>query len=318
MFKYFCTRNWALWAWGGLIAIVLSVIADVQINVWFNGWYGRFMDLLQTPKDINLFWALLISFSWMAGLSIVIGVLSRLITNFWMLKWRTSMVNEYTPRWKKMTSEKYEGSSQRLQEDTKRFAGLVEELGELALNSILTMISFIPILLVLGTKVTIPWLIAIPGNLATIAILISGGGLLISWLVGIKLPILEYNNQMAEAAYRKPLVYGEDDKSSIDLKTLGKAFDDILANYKMLFFHYTYFNTWKIFYYQFNIILPYLLMAPSLFAGLITLGVITQTVNAFGQVHSAASFLISRWRDVTELRSVYRRLREFERALPEA
>ena len=39
----------------------------------------------------------------------------------------------------------------------------------------------------------------------------SLGGLVISWIVGIKLPGLEYNNQKVEAAFRKELVYGEDD-----------------------------------------------------------------------------------------------------------
>ncbi len=33
-----------------------------------------------------------------------------------------------------------------------------------------------------------------------------------SWFVGIKLPGLEYNNQKAEAAFRKELVYAEDNR----------------------------------------------------------------------------------------------------------
>ena len=38
------------------------------------------------------------------------------------------------------------------------------------------------------------------------------GGFTISWFVGIKLPGLEYNNQRVEAAFRKDLVLGEDNK----------------------------------------------------------------------------------------------------------
>lgn len=318
MFKsFFRSSKYFQWAWGGLLVIIASVIADVQINVWFNGWYGKFMDLLQVHDNISMFWVLLTSFGWMALLSIVIGVVSRLIINFWMLKWRTAMVEDYTPRWKRLEAEKYEGSSQRIQEDTRKFTALAEDLGEQALNSILTLISFIPILLTLSAKITIPWLAAIPGSLVVVAIIMSVGGLLISWFVGIKLPGLEYNNQKAEAAYRKPLVYGEDNKDSINIENLNTTFKNILANYKVLFFHYTYFNMWKLFYYQFNIILPYLLMGPSLFVGVIGLGIITQTANSFGQVQKAASFLVDRWTSVTELRSVYKRLREFEKVLPE-
>ena len=60
-------------------------------------------------------------------------------------------------------------------------------------------------------------------------------------------------------------------------------------------------------------------MGPSLFAGLITLGVIQKVSNAFAEVINSFSYLIDRWTDVTELRSIYRRLTEFEKALhPEA
>ncbi|TEY08964.1 transporter, partial [Campylobacter sp. CH185] len=52
----------------------------------------------------------------------------------------------------------------------------------------------------------------IDGLLVYIALLISLGGLVVSWFVGIKLPGLEYNNQKAEAAFRKELVYAEDNR----------------------------------------------------------------------------------------------------------
>jgi peptide/bleomycin uptake transporter len=63
------------------------------------------------------------------------------------------------------------------------------------------------------------------------------------------------------------------------------------------------------------VIFPFLLMGPSLFTGLITLGVIQQVSNAFGKVNDAFSYLIERWTDITELRSIYKRLSEFERVL---
>jgi peptide/bleomycin uptake transporter len=56
-------------------------------------------------------------------------------------------------------------------------------------------------------------------------------------------------------------------------------------------------------------------MGPSLFTGLITLGVIQQVSNAFGKVNEAFSYLIERWTDITELRSIHKRLTEFEKGL---
>ena len=64
----------------------------------------------------------------------------------------------------------------------------------------------------------------------------SLGGLVISWLVGIKLPGLEYNNQKVEAAFRKELVYGEDDrKNYVKPPTILELFTGIKFNYHRLF-----------------------------------------------------------------------------------
>jgi len=63
------------------------------------------------------------------------------------------------------------------------------------------------------------------------------------------------------------------------------------------------------------IIVPYLLMAPSLFAGVIMLGVLVQVSNAFSKVRESFSVFISNWTTITELRSIHKRLQEFELAL---
>ena len=76
----------------------------------------------------------------------------------------------------------------------------------------MTLIAFIPILWGLSDKVAIPFLQGINGSLVWVALVVSVGGLIISWFVGWFLPGLEYNNQKVEAAFRKDLVLGEDDK----------------------------------------------------------------------------------------------------------
>ena len=119
----------------------------------------------------------------------------------------------------------------------------------------------------------------------------SLGGLIISWLVGIKLPGLEYNNQKVEAAFRKELVYGEDDrKNYVQAPTIFQLFTGIKFNYHRLFLHYGYFDLWLIMYNQSMIIVPYLLMGPGLFTGAMTLGVLIQTSSAFREVQSSFSY----------------------------
>ena len=144
----------------------------------------------------------------------------------------------------------------------------------------------------------------------------SLGGLIISWLVGIKLPGLEYNNQKVEAAFRKELVYGEDDrKNYVQAPTIFQLFTGIKFNYHRLFLHYGYFDLWLIMYNQSMIIVPYLLMGPGLFTGAMTLGVLIQTSSAFREVQSSFSLFLQNWTRITELRSIHKRLMEFENAI---
>ena len=144
----------------------------------------------------------------------------------------------------------------------------------------------------------------------------SLGGVLISWFVGISLPGLEYINQKVEAAFRKELVYGEDDRENyVQPPTILELFSGIKFNYHRLFLHYGYFDLWVILYNQIMVIVPDVIMGPGLFAGSMTLGILIQTSSAFREVHSSFSLFINNWTRITELRSIFRRLNEFEIAI---
>ncbi len=146
--------------------------------------------------------------------------------------------------------------------------------------------------------------------------IVSVGGMVISWYVGSKLPGLEYNNQKVEAAYRKELVFGEEDKvNHASLKTLTELFTGIKYNYHRLFLHYGYFDIWRTLFNQFMVIVPYIIMGPGLFTGLVTLGLLQQVSNSFDQVRGSLSLFINNWTTITELRSINKRLREFEHNL---
>ena len=50
----------------------------------------------------------------------------------------------------------------------------------------------------------------------------------------------------------------------------------------------------------------------SLFKGIILLGVMMQVSNAFQRVHGGFALFLHNWTTINELRSIYRRLNEFE------
>ena len=133
--------------------------------------------------------------------------------------------------------------------------------------------------------------------------------------VGIKLPGLEFRNQRVEASYRKELVYGEDDPNRAKPLTVAALFDNVRRNYFRLYFHYMYFNVARIFYLQADNLFSLIVLVPSIVAGKLTLGLMTQINNVFDQVRSSFQYLVNSWTTIVELMSVYKRLRAFEAAI---
>ena len=119
-------------------------------------------------------------------------------------------------------------------------------------------------------------------------------------------------NQRVEAAYRKELVYGEDDPDRAQPPTVVELFNNVRRNYFRLYFHYMYFNIARGFYLQADNIYVHILLVPTVVAGKITLGIWQQILTAFGQVSSSFQFLVNSWTTIVELISIYKRLHAFE------
>lgn len=315
MFRaFYKSGRWFWWAWGGATVLLLALYIQVELTVQLNTWYGGFYNILQeaTKHSVQDLWIQMGKFARIAFPYVLIATITSYFTRIYSFKWREAMTFSYVKKWQTVPEE-VEGASQRIQEDIYRFARIVESLGLQVVRAIMTLIAFLPILWGLSGGVDLPHIKEIPGSLVWVALLVSLGGLLISWFVGIKLPGLEYNNQKVEAAFRKELVYAEDDKINYGkTETLVELFTGLKFNYNRLFLHYGYFDIWVNFFEQLMVIVPYLIMGPGLFTGLITLGVLVQVSNAFSKVRESFSIFIANWTTITELRSIYKRLREFE------
>jgi peptide/bleomycin uptake transporter len=315
MFRsFFKSRRWFFWAYGGALTLLLALYIQVELTVQINQWYGGFYNILQkaTEHQVEEFWVEMVKFAKIAFPYVLIATLTSYFTRIYAFKWREAMTFSYVGKWQQV-EEEVEGASQRIQEDIYRFARIVESLGLQVVRAIMTLIAFLPILWGLSSGVDIKFIRDIPGSLVWVALLVSIGGLVISWFVGIRLPGLEYNNQKVEAAFRKELVYAEDDKIHYGkTETIIELFIGLKFNYNRLFLHYGYFDVWVNFFEQLMVIVPYLIMGPGLFTGVITLGVLVQVSNAFSKVRESFSIFIANWTTITELRSIHKRLREFE------
>jgi peptide/bleomycin uptake transporter len=313
----FAPHPWAGWSILGSALILFTSYFQVQVSVAINAWFGPFYDLVQAalskskPVSIEEFYAGLATFAWIALVAVTVGVLTNFFTSHYIFRWRTAMNEFYIENWPQLRT--IEGASQRVQEDTMRFAQTLEGLGANLIRSVLTLIAFLPILMKLSGVITeLPVVGAIPYPLVWAAVVWSlfGTGLLA--LIGIKLPGIEFFNQRVEAAYRKELVLGEDDPVRADPPTLATLFANVRKNYFRLYLNYVYFNVGRIIYLQVDNIFPYILLAPTIVAGKITLGPMNQILRAFGEVRSSFQYLVTSWSTIVDLISIYKRLRGFE------
>lgn len=321
MFKsFFLSKKYLLWAWGGSFFILLGSWLQVSIDVRINEWFGQFYNVIQkalgAPNsiDINTYYSLLADVFILVAQFVFIAVVLSFFSKHWVFRWREAMTIYFLEHWQQL--RQIEGASQRVQEDTKRFASIMESLGASLVESVMVLIAFIPILWELSKNVNnipvIGYLDHAPVYV-TIAFAIIGTAALS--LIGFKLPGLEFNNQRVEAAFRKELVIAEDTQERGAFGVMFDLFTQVRKNYFNLFFHYFYFDIAKFTYLQVGTIIPYILLAPSIVGGLITLGIMQQIIRAFYRVLDSFQFLVKSWPTIVELISVYKRLRVFEKTL---
>jgi peptide/bleomycin uptake transporter len=308
---------WWTWSILGSALILFSSYFQVELTVAINAWFGPFYDLVQVAlgktRAVTLaeFYGTLTTFLGIALVYVFVGALQYFFVSHYVFRWRTAMNDYYMQFWPRL--RQIEGASQRVQDDTMRFSTTTERLGVDLIEAVMTLIAFLPVLAELSKGITeVPLLGAVPYPLVMAALLWSAFGTALLALVGIKLPGLEFRNQRVEAAYRKELVYGEDDPDRADPITARRLFANVRHNYFRLYFHYMYFNVARISYLQIDNIFGYIILAPSIIVGAITLGLMQQIVNALAQVRTSFQYLVRSWPTVVELLSIYKRLRAFE------
>lgn len=322
IFSFFKTKKYLPWSIFGTAGIVGSVYAqvslDVEINKWFGTFYNKLQYILMNPGtvDVSSFNSDLFSFAYIAGIWMLLVVATDFFISHWVFRWRKSMTEYFQEKFSSIRG--IEGSSQRIQEDTLKFARMMETLGTGVLQSGMTLFAFLPLLYTLSHSVpSIPIFGDMAGSLIFLALLTALGGTAVLALVGIKLPGIEYDIQKEEAAYRKELVLGEDAEERAKLPILQDLFQNIQKISFKSYLHYMYFNTVRYSYLQGMVIVPYLFLGPSIVAGALTLGALQQIIRAFSKVAESLQFLVRSWSTIVEFMSVYKRLREFERKLNE-
>ena len=320
MFNFFKTREWALWAWGGSLAILVSLWYQVQLDVKINDWFGSFYDMigaaLSGDRTVTLteYYGELATFGGIAALYVAVALSVSFFTQHWLFRWRTSLVESYHDLFHKARG--IEGASQRVQEDTVKFSRIMENLGVSLVESVMVLVAFFPILMGLSAGISVTFFGEWQYGLVTSAIVWSLGITVVLLAVGqlLRLVSLEYDIQAREAAYRKILVIAEDD-GSVRPKALNEVFEDVRRIHYKNYARYAVFNVARLTCLQANVLVGYVILAPAIVSGAISLGVMQQILRAFGRVEGSMMYIFKSWSTIIELLSVYKRLAEFERKI---
>ncbi len=313
----FAPHPYQWWSVAGSALIIFVDYYQVQVSVAINNWRGPFFNAVQQALSPNSkvtaaeLYGFMVTFAEIAFVAVAVYVLTRFFTSHFVFRWRTAMNDYYMARWPEVRG--IEGASQRVQEDTMRFASIVEGLGLSMIDSIMTLFAFLPVLAALSPNVTaLPIIGEVPEPLVVAAIFWSVFGTFLLAFAGIRLPGLEFLNQRVEAAYRKELVYGEDHGHRADPMTVRELFGQVRRSYFRLYAHFVYFNFFRSMYGQADNIFATLILIPTIAAGKITFGIFQQILGAFGQVSSSFQYLVYSWSTIVELLSIHKRLRAFE------
>jgi len=338
--EYFCSRRRAPYAYSLLLVIICSTSFQAYSGLWINGWNQRLFDDMSasfagenetatdeggksttiSAEDLDLReenfrrlfheWIMYKIPFWLSF------PLQGLVMRLLAFEWREALTASYLYRWLVLSKKRdvsIESASQRVQEDCSKFATAVVTFGLTFMTEFVKVATFTPLLwektLVLeGYPSYTLVLIAYAGNII---------GVGVSMLVGSRLVGLEYENQRAEAAFRKELVYAEDATPGRgELPVTHALFRALKRNFYTLFRHFVYIEGWQVLFDQLASMFPFVFLAHSVYRGKLTLGEYTSTVSAFSTVNGGLSTLIHKWIDFVELLSVIRRLRELEASLP--
>ena len=140
---------WQAWSVWGSAFILFNIWFGVQVSVVVNAWYNPFYDLIQQMLshgggDVTLLYRGVMTFLYVAMVYVTAAVFNLFFVSHYVFRWRTAMNEYYTANWEKLRH--IEGASQRIQEDTMRFAKTMEGLGVSLVEALMTLLAFMPVL----------------------------------------------------------------------------------------------------------------------------------------------------------------------------
>jgi len=316
-----------------VVAIELSIVGlTVLLNTWNNVFYNALQD-----RNWDAFVYQLGYFCILASVFIFLAVYQLYLNQWLQIRWRRWMTRSYLDHWlaganhyrMQLLGDAADNPDQRISEDIGQFISLTLTIGLQLLNSSVTLFSFMVILWGLSAAAPLHLFgvtFNIPGYLLWAALIYAVVGTAFTHLIGRALIALNFQQQRYEADFRFSLVRVRENSEQIALLT-GEAaerdrlllrFGNVVANWMAIMSRQKKLTFFTASYSQASVVFPFIMVSPAYFAGVVQLGGLMQSANAFNRVQDALSVFVTLYRSLADWRAIIERLDGFDIAVAAA
>ena len=321
--------------WGaGLLALCIAgelglVYCNVRLAIAQSGVFDAVQDK-QWPEFVTA-----IEIFLGVALGVVFVSTYRIyVRNILQMRWRTQLTDHFLGEWmgphaflhRELYHNETDNPDQRISQDIQSFVASALGLSLSLLSAVATLVSFAGILWTLSGEW--PLRIAglelwIPGLMMWVAILYAVLSMWLTHLVGRRLVSINFDRLRFEADFRYGLVRFRDHVEAVALARGENVehqgalarFSNVINNWWLLITAQRNLTLLTSGVGQANGIVPLLVAAPAFFAGRMTLGAVTETQIAYGQVSGALSWFVDAYQEIAAWRASIERLATFAEML---
>jgi putative ATP-binding cassette transporter len=316
-------RSWLPLA--GLALIILMTLFSVRMNVLFSFWYNGFYTAMQ-KLDAKAFWFMLLVFAVLATVHVARTLFNFYLRQAFQIHWRVWLTDNLIERWlahqgyhrSQYVPDAPDNPDQRIQQDVDSFVSSSLNLSMGLLDAVVSLFAFTIILWGLSGALAL-FGIEIPRAMVYLVYLYVIVATVFAVWIGRPLIRLNFLNEQLNANFRYALIrlreYGESIAffrgEKIERGNLLTRFASVIHNVWAIVYRSLKFQGFNLSISQAAVVFPFIVQAPRLLTGKITLGDMMQTAQAFGQVQDALSFLRSSYDEFAGYRAVLNRLTGF-------
>ncbi|MBR0347353.1 MAG: ABC transporter ATP-binding protein/permease [Rudaea sp.] len=312
-----------------LIAVGILAAANTWFMLQMATYTGRIVDAL-TARDVDGFYAslsnLFVASATLAASAASFSYLSSRV----LMEARTALTHPWLRLWLHDEAlyciereQRLDNPDQRIAEDLKLFLELSVKLGIGGYSAFVGLITFSATLWQQGGALDFSIAgiaIHIPGYLFWFALLFAAGNTWLTQRIARPLIGLNMQHQRMEADFRFGMIAVREHAEQIafyrgtdvEYTRLTRRFEQVRQNWWRLIFYEMRLTSFALTVSSFSTYMPYVLLAPKVLTGTMTIGAMTALHTVFSHVKNDLNWMAGAWGDIVQWLASVRRLQELE------